>query len=58
MGQRKNSVKICQCILINNCQLTFFCRCSPRCNEISEMFRLGLEEQKLWRFGAGGADFW
>ena len=54
MGQWKNCVKICQCIFINNYQLTLFCHC----NEISEMFRLGLEEQKLWRFGAGGADFW
>ena len=42
MGQRKNRVKICQRIFINNCQLTLFCRC----NEISEMFRSGLEEQK------------
>jgi hypothetical protein len=26
MGQRKNRVKICQRIFINNCQLTLFCR--------------------------------
>ena len=51
MGQRKNVVKNYQRIFINKkCQLTPFCHC----NEISEMFRLGLEEQKpmheeIWR---------
>ena len=44
MVQWKNGadVKNCQCIFINHCQLTHFCRS----NEISEMFSSGLEEQK------------
>ena len=30
MGQRKNRLKICQRIFINNCRLTLFCRCNDK----------------------------